>query len=83
MSSLMSFMFKFLQPYGCQEVIEIHQLWDWKAAFAPHMERIAGFCTGQYGAGMHECYVRKDDEGHASIPSMFLLLHRAVVVCVS
>ena len=63
MASLMALTFRFLQPYGCQEVIEIHQLWDWKAAFEPHMLRIAGFCTGQHGAGMHECYVRKDAEG--------------------
>ena len=63
MSSLMRFMFQFLQPYGCQEVIELHQLWDWVTAFKPHIDRIAGFCTGQYGAGMHEAYMRKDSEG--------------------
>ena len=62
-SALISFIFQFLQPYGCQEVIELHQLWDWKTAFKPHNSRIEGFCTGQYGAGMHECYIRKDAEG--------------------
>ena len=62
-SSLLQFIFQFLQPYGCQEVIELHQLWDWKLAFKPHLDRIEGFCTGQYGAGMHECYIRKDAEG--------------------
>jgi hypothetical protein len=63
MSSLTRFIFQFLQPYGCQEVIELHQLWDWTDAFKPHLTRIAGFCTGQFGAGMHECYIRKDTEG--------------------
>ena len=63
MSSLLSFIFKFLQPYGCHEVVEVHQLWDWNNFFKPHVERMAGFCTSQYGSGMHECYVRKDRNG--------------------
>lgn len=62
-SSLKEFIFQFLQPYGIHEVIELHQLWDWKAAFKQHSDRIGGFCTGQYGTGMHECYIRKDSEG--------------------
>ena len=64
MGALMKYMFQFLQPYGCQEVIELHQLWDWTAAFAPHMTRIGGFCTSQFGSGMHECYIRKDSQGN-------------------
>ena len=63
MSSLCSFIFKFLQPYGCSEVREVHQLWDWCAFFKPHANRMAGFCTSQFGAGMHECYIRKDRHG--------------------
>ena len=91
MTSLMSFMFKFLQPYGCQDVIEIHQLWDWKAAFKPHMDRIAGFCTGQYGAGMHECYMRKDSDGRIrkdllpthTLSSLTLVALRTQASCVA
>ena len=63
LSHLMELVFQFLQPYGCRQVVELHQLWDWKAAFAPHTTKIQGFCTSQYGSGMHECYVRKDKNG--------------------
>ena len=64
MSSLLAYMFKFLTPYNCLDVIELHHLWDWKAFFAPHITtRMGGFCTSQYGAGMHEFYARKDAEG--------------------
>lgn len=63
-SALIQFTFQFLQPYGCREVIELHQLWDWKAVFKDaNLARISGFCTGQYGSGMHEAYVRKDEKG--------------------
>ena len=63
-SALIQFTFQFLQPYGCREVIELHQLWDWKAVFKEaNLSRISGFCTGQYGSGMHEAYVRKDEKG--------------------
>ena len=41
----------------------MHQLWDWSNFFNPHVARMAGFCTGQFGSGMHECYIRKDREG--------------------
>ena len=63
MSSLISFIFKFMQPYNCHEVVELHQLWDWTTFFKPHVHRMAGFCTSQHGAGAHECYIRKDREG--------------------
>ena len=62
-SKLLSLIFRFLRPYGCREVRELHQLWDWKAKFAPHCQRFKGFCTGQFGSGMHEVYIRKDAEG--------------------
>ena len=65
MSSLLRHMFKFLQPYGCHEVEEVHQLWDWTEYFKPHAARMGGFCTSQYGAGAHECYIRKDEHGRA------------------
>ena len=61
--ALLRLIFRFLQPYGCQEVIELHQLWDWSQAFKPHIIRMGGFCTSQFGSGMHECYIRKDNEG--------------------
>eukprot|EP00965_Chrysotila_dentata_P140673 4650999-Pleurochrysis_carterae.AAC.1 len=54
MSSLLSFMFQFLRPYNVQDIIELHALWDWTAYFAPHYDRLGGFCTGQFGSGMHE-----------------------------
>ena len=73
-SCLVSLIFKFLQPYGCQEVIELHQLWNWTSVFKPHITRVTGFCTGQFGAGMHECYIRKDSEGFTPQPTPSLHL---------
>ena len=63
MPYLLRYIFQFMQPYGCSEVTELHQLWDWQEFFKPHTTRMAGFCTGQYGSGMHECYIRKDHKG--------------------
>ena len=63
MSSLLVHVFKFMQPYGCHEVVELHQLWDWTAFFKPHIQHMAGFCTSQHGSGAHECYIRKDKHG--------------------
>ena len=37
-------------------------MWDWTAAFKGET-RVQGFCTSQFGSGMHECYVRKDRDG--------------------
>eukprot|EP00965_Chrysotila_dentata_P069542 2297322-Pleurochrysis_carterae.AAC.1 len=31
------------------DVVELHAVWDWKAFFEPHTERLGGFCTGQLG----------------------------------
>ena len=60
--TLLSFILKFLRPYGCREVVELNQLWDWKAKFEPHVcSRFKGFCTGQFGSGMHDVYIRKVD----------------------
>ena len=52
-----------LQPYGCHEVVELQQLWDWAGAFKPAAGKVEGFCTSQYGSGMHEVYIRKDAQG--------------------
>ena len=73
LSHLIELVFKFLQPYGCRQVIELHQLWDWGEAFKPHMTKISGFCTSQFGSGMHECYVRKDKEGESPPPRPHML----------
>ena len=63
MSRLMVLMHNFLAPYQCVGVQELEHLWDWKAFFAPHAKRLGGFCTSQYGSGMHEFYARKDGDG--------------------
>ena len=44
-------------------VVEIHQLWDWSDALSPVITKFGGFCTSKFGAGMHECFIRKDHEG--------------------
>ena len=62
-SSLMAHMWKFIAPYNCLDVMELNHLWDWKEFFKPHVTRLGGFCTSQYGTGMHEFYARKDREG--------------------
>jgi len=62
-ASLMEHMFTFLRPYNCISVIELDHLWDWKEFFKPHVHRLGGFATGQFGAGMHEFYARKDSDG--------------------
>ena len=69
LTALFAHIFAFMRPYGCHEVIEVHQLWNWSAHFKPHFTRMAGFCTGQYGSGMHECYIRKDKHGERPAPS--------------
>lgn len=67
MSSLLSFMFQFFRPYNVHDVVELHAVWDWKAFFEPHTERLGGFCTGQFGSGMHEVYCRKDAHGDVRV----------------
>lgn len=63
-SVLMNYIWRSLQKYECHKVEELHALWDWKAYFENNVtERIGGFCTGQYGSGMHEFYLRKDATG--------------------
>jgi hypothetical protein len=62
-SALLALMFNFLAPYNCVAVVELEHLWDWKEFFKPHVQRMGGFCTGQYGSGMHEFYARKDAHG--------------------
>ena len=64
MSTLMAAMFESCKPYGCRDRVELPYLWDWGRAFGEsNVTRMAGFCTGQFGAGMHECLVRKDNQG--------------------
>lgn len=62
-SALLSFIYRFLSPYNCKQVVELDCLWDWKRFFEPHTHRLAGFCTSQFGSGMHEFYARKDAQG--------------------
>ena len=67
-SALLGHIRRFLQPYGCIEVRELHCLWDFKAWFAPCVhQRLSGFATGQYGSGMHEFLLRKDENGKARL----------------
>lgn len=63
-TSLLSFIFKFLQPYNCLSVEELPHVWDWNNFFKPHIhEKLRGFATSQFGSGMHEMTVRKDKHG--------------------
>eukprot|EP00965_Chrysotila_dentata_P125690 4154851-Pleurochrysis_carterae.AAC.1 len=64
MSCLLSLIFRFLRPYDVADVQELHCLWDWKAFLSPHANKISGFATNQFGAGMHEMIARKDREGN-------------------
>ena len=73
LTRLMRLIFEFLQPYGCREVIELHQLWDWGEAFKGHASRIEGFCTSKFGSGMHECYVRKGKNGAPPHTTLYCL----------
>lgn len=63
-TALLNCIWNSLRKHDCHQVQELHALWDWKAYFEPHVtERLGGFCTSQYGAGMHEFYLRKDSDG--------------------
>lgn len=65
---LMQHIFRFLQPYNCLAVEELPHLWNWGDYFAPHVEeKFGGFCTSQYGAGMHEIRCRKDKDGNVRV----------------
>ena len=65
---LLRLIHQFLRPYNCVDCIELHCLWDWKAFFAPHVhERFSGFCTGQFGSGMHEFVLRKNAAGEVRL----------------
>lgn len=64
LTSLMEHIWRALQQYECLQVVQLHALWDWKNYFEPHVvQRLKGFCTSQYGTGMHEFVLRKDGEG--------------------
>ena len=62
--ALVQAIFRFLNAYNCLGVHELHCIWDWKTFFQPHIhQRFSGFCTSQFGAGMHEFVLRKDRDG--------------------
>ena len=62
--ALVQSIFTYLQVYNCVGVHDLHCIWDWKSFFAPHLHaRFKGFCTGQFGTGMHEFMLRKDANG--------------------
>eukprot|EP00965_Chrysotila_dentata_P259973 6213744-Pleurochrysis_carterae.AAC.5 len=63
MSALPAFMFQFSRPYNIHDVLELHCLWDWKPFLDQHFHRMSGFCTSQFGSGMHKIYCRKDSSG--------------------
>lgn len=66
--SLLHCIFKFLLPYNCLSVIELPHLWDWDTYFKEHVhQKLKGFCTSQYGSGMHEVMIRKDREGRVRV----------------
>jgi hypothetical protein len=67
LSALFRYIHKFMQKYNLLDIVELHQLWDWRAFFEPHSAALAGFCTSQFGPGMHEVYVRKDREGRVRV----------------
>ena len=67
-TSLLVFIRKFLEPYGCIEVRELHAYWDFKTWFQPYVhQRFSGFATGQYGSGMHEFLLRKGADGQVRL----------------
>ena len=62
--SLVHWIGEYLRAYTSLGCTELHCVWNWKAFFAPHVhERFTGFDTGQFGSGMHEFMLRKDDKG--------------------
>lgn len=64
LSSLIQYLFRFLQPYPCIVVEELPHLWDFDAYLSPHVnKKFGGFATGQFGSGMHEIRCRKDKHG--------------------
>eukprot|EP00965_Chrysotila_dentata_P082250 2714393-Pleurochrysis_carterae.AAC.1 len=70
LSSLLSYMFHFLREYvtftTCSSSTAFGT-WDWKAFLEPHFERMSGFCTSQFGSGMHGMYCRKDHNGDVRV----------------
>ena len=65
---LVQSIFTYLQAYNCLGVSELHCIWDWKAFLEPHLHaQFKGFCTGQFGSGMHEFVLRKDRHGEVRL----------------
>ena len=59
-TSLVRYIGRYLGAYNCK-CQELDCLWDWKSFFAPHVhERFGGFATSQFGSGMHEFVLRKN-----------------------
>eukprot|EP00965_Chrysotila_dentata_P178191 5885449-Pleurochrysis_carterae.AAC.1 len=54
---------KILVVYTPREVKELRALWDFSAWLRLHMHEIRGYATNQFGDGMHEFLLRKDDAG--------------------
>ena len=62
-TSLVRYIGRYLGAYNCK-CQELDCLWDWKSFFAPHVhERFGGFATSQFGSGMHEFVLRKNQHG--------------------
>eukprot|EP00965_Chrysotila_dentata_P123560 4084654-Pleurochrysis_carterae.AAC.1 len=38
-------------------------MWDIEQWLTPHVHKLRGYATGQFGDGMHEFLIRKDSEG--------------------
>ena len=53
----------------------MHQLWDWVTFFKPYTDRMQGFCTSQFGAGMHECRTCVETVKVALSPCSTILPH--------
>eukprot|EP00965_Chrysotila_dentata_P181082 5977709-Pleurochrysis_carterae.AAC.1 len=52
---------KILHTYVIVEVDELHALWDFSGWLRPHMYELRGYATSQFGDGMHEFILRKDN----------------------
>lgn len=65
---LMQYIFRFLRPYTCLSVEELHHVFDFKNFFEPHVhQRLSGFASSQHGSGMHEIRCRKDRDGNVRV----------------
>eukprot|EP00965_Chrysotila_dentata_P082651 2727291-Pleurochrysis_carterae.AAC.1 len=62
-SSLLLYMRFLLGKYNVIDCREIFCLWDFKAWLEPHMNTFRGYATSQFGDGMHEFLMRKDESG--------------------